>query len=916
MKKAKEKLIIIDGNALIHRSFHALPETMKTKDGQMVNAAYGFTSFLLKAWLDIKPTYIVLTLDEKGPTFRHEEYVDYKATRIKAPDELYEQIPMVREIAAAFNIPVFSESGFEADDVIGTICRKVDGEIEKIIITGDLDTLQLINNHTKVYTMSRGFSDSVLYGEKEVIERFGLKPEQMIDYKALRGDPSDNIPGIKGIGEKGAIELLKSFKTLDNLYQNLDSPKIKPRIKGLLQEQKKEAYLSQHLATIKTDLKIKFKLKDTIAADLDKAKVFNILNHFEFRSLLPKAEAILNNFSETKETQAEEDKFSRNQKEFNYNLIDNENDFDKFLIELKKQKLFVFDTETTGLDPLTAQLLGISFSWQSGLAYYLKLTTANNNLFNYQEQDNPFLKKLAPIFSDPKIKKCGHNLKFDIRVLKQSGLKVEGLYFDSMIASYLLNPDNRQHGLDALAQSEFGFNKISTEELLGKGKEKINFSEVPIEKLYPYSCEDADFSFRLYESLSKKIKKLKLEKLMTEIEIPLIPVLAQMEDEGVLIDMAILKKQGQTLRQKVVKLEEEIHKLAGTEFNINSPKQLQEILFEKLAIPTKEIKKTKTGLSTASDELDKIKSLHPIIVLIQEHRELSKLINTYIEALPELINKNTKRVHTNFNQTIAATGRLSSNNPNLQNIPTRSEEGKKIREAFIAPAGYKILSLDYSQIELRLAAHLSNDKKMIKAFLNNIDIHQATAAEINQVKLEDVSSLMRYRAKAVNFGILYGQGPHGLSQNANISYNEARDFIARYFSAYQGIKKYLEEKIEEAKKHGYVNTLFDRRRYLPDINSDMMQIRRAAERMAINAPIQGTAADMIKLAMIEINQLIKDKKDIKMIIQVHDELIFEVKAEKAEVYADKIKKIMEEVISLKVPIIVDASIADNWGEIK
>ncbi|MFH1822623.1 MAG: DNA polymerase I [Patescibacteria group bacterium] len=534
---------------------------------------------------------------------------------------------------------------------------------------------------------------------------------------------------------------------------------------------------------------------------------------------------------------------------------------------------------------------------------------------------DPWLEKLKPVFANENIKKIGHNIKFDIRVIENAGVEVNGEFFDTMIASYLLNPGSRQHNLDILTFSELGYEKISKDDLLGKGREKIGFSEVSAEKLSLYSCEDADFTNRLVKKLKPKLKEQKLDSLFNKIEIPLIKVLAEMENNGILINKKTLAQMNKKISESIKKLEKKIYKQAGQEFNINSTQQLREILFEKLAIPTIYVSKTKTGLSTAADELNKLKDEHPIIKLIQEHRELMKLITTYINALPKLINKKTGRIHTSFNQTITATGRLSSTEPNLQNIPIRTELGREIRQAFIAAKGCRLVSLDYSQIELRLAAHMSNDKKMIKAFRAGADIHTATAAEINQVSPDTVTNSMRREAKATNFGILYGQGPHGLSQTADIPYARAKDFIDQYFIAYKDIKKFIEESIELAREKGYAETLFNRRRYLPEINSSVLQVKKAAERMAINTPLQGTAADMIKIAMIEINSEFNSgypelNSGMRMLLQVHDELLFEIKEDKIKDVTKKIKKIMEGVIKLKVPVVVDASVGDNWGEMR
>lgn len=995
---AKKKLMIIDGHALIHRSFHALPPTLTTKDGELVNAVYGFTTVLIKAIRELKPDYIALTMDKAAPTFRHTEYAEYKAHRVKAPDELYSQIPRVEEIARAFNIPIYEMEGFEADDLIGTISRTVDGEVEKIIVTGDLDTLQLINDHTKVYTMKRGLTDSMLYDVKAVKERYGLKPEQMVDYKALRGDPSDNIPGVKGIGEKTAVELLRGFKSLDGVYKYIDdrrsasasvsavkeakvmadktktstkaaageAEKIKPRIAELLLQYRDDAYMSKSLAEIKCDVDIDFKLEGALFSDFDHEKAAKLFSELEFKSLLPRLQGLaakeLDKKSKKEQAEIAMDKFERNNKLFKYELVDTEDKFADFFKELKKEKEFAFDTETANFEPIDAELLGMSFSWKEGEAYYvqitnykLQMTKNQSDLFSYQkgirEQElgigngntnaNTWIEKLKPILEDEMIKKYGHNIKYDIEVMRCYGVDIRGVAGDTMIASYLLNPGTRQHNLDGLSFTEFGHQKITKEDMLGKGKEKLEFKDIPLEKLYNYSCEDADFTFRLARKLLPELKKQKLDKLFAEIEMPLVKVLSEMERNGVKIDDEFLKKMSGKTVKKLEQLEEKVCGLAGKKFNISSTQQLREVLFSDLKISALNISKTKTGLSTAAEELEKIKDEHPVIRLIQEYRELTKLQTTYINALPKLINKNTGRLHTSFNQTITATGRLSSAEPNLQNIPIRTELGREVRKAFVADAGYKLVSLDYSQIELRLAAHMSGDEKMIKAFKEGADIHSLTAAEINQVPLAEVTKEMRREAKAVNFGVLYGQGPRGLAQGADIPYARAKEFIDKYFSVYRGVKNYIDETIAQAKEKGYTETMFGRVRYLPEINSSVLQVAKTAERMAINTPIQGTAADMIKMAMVKIDALIntdykaasrksalippyppcerglsaaKGGDPVKMLLQVHDELVFEIREDMIKEVVKKIINIMENAIKLKVPVIVDAKAGDNWGE--
>jgi len=887
MKEDKEILIIIDGNALVHRSFHALPTTMKRHDGLTTNAVYGFTSFLLKAISEFKPQYAVVTFDETAPTFRHKVYKEYKATRVKAPDELYEQIPLTKEVLEAFEIPIFSQAGFEADDLIGTICQKVKNQknLLSYIITGDLDTLQLVNKQVNIYTMSRGLSDPLIYDEAKIKERYNLRPDQIVDYKALRGDPSDNIPGVKGIGEKTAINLLNEYETLENVYKNIadaeKEKKISPRIASLLQEHRADAFFSKELATIKIDSPLEFNLQSA-KLNFSRDKVAKIFSEMEFRSLL-------NRLPGKPENDQIQSLTIKKRPSIKSHLIKTEADFKNFFKLLNQEKSFAISPELNEENKLS----GLNFAWQDNEAYHLSINNERAQADLFQTK-NSYLEKLKDILEDSKIKKTGHDLKLIWHLLKTQKITLRGLDVDLMIASYLLDPGRRKHDLQTLIFTEFGLENLPEER-----------------------SAEAVLVWRLKKVLSERLKKEKLLELYLKIEQPLISVLGQMEENGIKLELAPIKKLNKTVSEKLKKLEINIYKLAKGSFNINSPKQLQEILFEKLSIPATNVKKTKTGYSTAEDQLEKLKDLHPIISLLQDYRELNKLQTTYLNALPNLINPLTGRIHTNFNQTITATGRLSSAEPNLQNIPTKTAEGQEIRRAFTAEVGFKLLGFDYSQIELRLAAHMSGDKKMIKAFQEEKDIHTATAAGINGVALNAVTKTMRQEAKAVNFGILYGQGPHGLSQNAGIPYWQANEFIKKYFEVYPGIKKMMDNSISEAQKNGYAVTLFGRKRPLPEINSTMPMVRRGAERMAINTPLQGTAADMIKLAMIKIAELIKGHEDdIRLLLQVHDELIFEVKSDKLKTYSPQIKEIMQNIIKLRIPITVSENSGDNWGELK
>jgi len=920
MSSKKEKFIIIDGNALMHRAWHALPPTMSTKDGQIINAVYGFTMTLLKVLKDLKPEYLAVTFDLAAPTFRHKEYKEYKATRVKQADELYEQFPIVKRVVEAFNIPIYEKEGYEADDVIATLVKdKAVEKIQSVIVTGDLDTLQLVDENTEVYTMRKGIADSFTYDVAEVKRRFdGLTPGQMVDYKALRGDPSDNIPGVKGIGEKGAITLLKEFKTLENLYKNIDSEKITDRYRKLLQKHKKEAKMSKELAQLVYNVPIKFKLEDTKVESYDIGEVMPLLQELEFKSLINKLPKELQTgsvagqgsfeFSSANSRSDSGVASARNKKSgANYKLIKTEADFKKFVNDLKRQKIFALDTETSGFDPFSDELLGISFCWENGEAYYLPISAG--------AIPESHLREVKPILENPQIKKIGHNIKFDLESIGSAGISLQGISFDTMVASYLINPGSRQHNLDGLVFTELGYQMQPITDLIGKGKDAISLKEVGIEKVAWYSCEDADFTWRLLKPLTKQLKEVNNLGLLEKIEIPLIPVLAEIEKNGVVLDTEFLKKMGSKVSKDLMELEKKIHKLAGTDFNIASPIQLKEILFEKLNIPTQGLAKTKTGISTAASELEKIRGNHKIIDHIIKFRELAKLKSTYLDALPKLVDLQG-RLHTSFNQTVTATGRLSSSDPNLQNIPVRTELGQKIRRAFVAPKEKLILSADYSQIELRIIASLANDKKMIESFKKGEDIHTRTAADINGVALDKVTKQMRYAAKAVNFGIIYGQGPHGLAQGTGITYGKARDFIDRYFLVHKEIKDYLDKTKKFAAQKGFVETFFGRRRYLPEINSSIQPIQAAAERMAINHPIQGTAADLMKLAMIEIQKdLKKISAETKMILQVHDELIFEVPEIDVKKVAKFVEEKMEEVYKLRAPIAVEVEVGNSWGDL-
>jgi DNA polymerase-1 len=920
MAKEHKKFIIIDANALLHRSWHALPP-LTTKKGQLINAVYGFTTVLLKVFREFKPQYMAVAYDLRGKTFRHEEYKEYKAGRVKAPDEFYSQIPLSKRVLEVLGISVFAKEGFEADDVIGTVTRENrKKDIENIIVTGDKDTFQLIDDHTKVFTMRKGIADTVTYDEKALRERYGFEPPQMIDFKALAGDPSDNIPGVKGIGEKSALELLAQFGTIEAIYKEIDEKgdeaKIKPRYLKLLLAHKDDAFMSKRLATIIRDVPIKFSLDDCRLRPYDKQKVFNLFQELEFKSLLARLPDIktedkeepreLKKKEEPKEvgaglTQSQE--VSQKGK-VDYRLVNTDSDFADFLAEAEKQDALAVDTESTSLDPLRAKLLGISVAWEEGRSFYINT------------KDNPiWLKKIKVLLANEKIAKFGHNLKYDLAILKQAGVELRPISFDSMVASYLLNPGSRGHSLDNLAFEVFGYQMQPITDLIGTGKKQISMELVPLEKISWYSCEDADYTYRLCRYFKPELEEKNILGLLEKMEMPLIPVLASLERHGVKIDSDFLGKMSKEVGHKLTQLEKKIYDQAGSTFNINSPLQLKGVLFEKMNISSEGIGKTKTGLSTAAAQLDKLKNKHPIIPLLIDYRELSKLQSTYLEALPKLVNPTTGRVHTSFNQTITATGRLSSSEPNFQNIPIRTEEGRKIRQAFIAEPGFKIVSADYSQIELRIVASLAGDEKMIESFRKDEDIHRRTAAEIYNIPLEAVTKEQRYEAKEVNFGILYGMGAWGLASRKNMTRERARAFIEKYFMVHQQIQEFIATTMSLAHDQGYVETLFGRRRYLPEINSSMPQVRAQAERMAVNMPVQGTAADLMKLAMINIHRgLPKVSPRSRMILQVHDELVFEVPSQEVAKVSGFIATEMNTVYKLKVPIKTEVSAGNNWGE--
>jgi DNA polymerase I len=884
---SKQRLFLIDGNSFCYRAYYAIKGLMNSK-GFPTNAIYGFIAILKKIIESESPELIAVAFDLKGPTFRHERYDDYKAHRKPMPDDLVVQIPYIKEIIQAYNMPIYEKKGFEADDIIGTIASQAQEQgLTTFIVTGDKDALQLVSKKIKVYSTHK---EGLVYDEEKVKQRYGVGPERMIDIMALMGDASDNIPGVPGIGEKTAIDLIKEFESLDNLIENIDKLKSQAK-KNIIKQNIDKAMLSRELATIDRQVDIDIDFDDMKIKEPDQDKLLKLFREFEFRKLI-------------------EQVAPSNDLEGAYKVISSKEEFEKLCKSLSLYKEWAFDFETTSTDPMDCDIVGVSFCWKAGAAEYISFikTPATFSDKKY------ILSKLKIIFEDPSIKKIGQNIKYEKLLLKNQGIELQGISFDTMVASYLLNPSKPNHNLSDIAMEYLGVSMTPIQELIGKGRSKITMADVAIPDISLYCCQDSDATFQLKAVLDKKLGEKGLSKLFQEIELPLIDVLSDMEYFGVNIDTLFLQKMSKTMQARLDALTRDIYKLAGCEFNINSPKQLGCVLFEKLELPV--IKKTKTGASTDVDVLKALAINHALPKEILEYRELSKLISTYINSLPELINKETKKVHTSFNQTVTATGRLSSSGPNLQNIPIKTEMGKKIRRAFIPcfKDGF-ILSADYSQIELRILAHLSGDKALIDAFDKDADIHRFTASLIFDCNEEDVDDDMRSQAKTVNFGIIYGISPYGLSRQLGIGPEIAKGFIDAYFLRYPGVYEYMQSQIEFAEGKGYVLTMFNRRRYIPEITSANQNIRQFAQRTAINTPIQGTAADMIKIAMININKTLKDNTlTSRMILQVHDELVFDVHKAELEAVKGIVKKGMEEVVDLKVPILVDMASGTSWED--
>lgn len=900
MKNVKKPIILIDGSSYFHRAYHALPPLTTTK-GEPTGAVYGVINMIKKLYKDYEPEYIAVIFDAKGKTFRHEMYHAYKATRPKMPDDLAQQIKPLHDVIKAMGIPLISIEGVEADDVIGTLAKKAtDAKTSVLISTGDKDMAQLVNDHiTLINTMSNTILD-----RENVIKKFGVPPEKIIEYLALVGDTSDNIPGVPGIGPKTAVKLLNEYVSLANIIEH--AHEIKGKLGENLQKSLDHLHLAKKLVTIKDDVKLDLELADLKKQVPDNAKLAELFKHLEFKTWL---ENLAKNGEASAATKKELASANGN-----YHTIFSEEDFLSWLHKLQKAHSFALDLETTSLDIINAKIVGISFALEANEAIYIPVGHTYENAPQQLNRDF-VLQKLKPILENEHIKKLGQNLKYDMSVLANYKIALQGISFDTMLESYVLNSSSNQHDKGTLALKYLGKEITTFEDIAGKGAKQLTADQIPIEKLAPYAASDADIVLQLHHVLWSELQQYpKLVTVLEDIEIPLLSVLAKMEQTGVHLDVNLLHEQNKEITAKLRHIENEVYKLAGEVFNLNSPLQLQEILFKKLKLPV--LQKTPKGQpSTGEQTLQELALDYPLPALILEYRSLSKLKSTYIDSLPLQINPKTNRIHTSYNQAVTTTGRLSSTNPNLQNIPIRTDEGRRIRKAFIAEKHHKIISADYSQIELRVMAHLSEDEGLVKAFTSGKDIHKRTAAEIFQVPIEKVTNEERQSAKMINFGLIYGMSPFGLAKRLGLSREFAEKYITSYFHHYPSVKNYIEKMREIARKQGFVETMFGRRLYIPDIKSKNFPLRNAAERTAINAPIQGSAADIMKIAMINIDDWIKScNLSVKMIMQVHDELIFEV-AEKDVVHAlPKIKHFMEHAAKLAVPITANIGVGDNWEE--
>jgi len=921
-------LYLLDGHALAYRAFFALMASgsrFQTHTGEPTAGTYGFTNILLRIIEQEHPEYLAVAFDT-GKTFRHDLYKDYKATREKMPDELIPQIERIRELVDAFHIPRLEVVGYEADDVLGSVASQAVKEgFGAKIITGDRDLLQLVNDRIIVSLSGAKMADAKDYFREDVKKDLGVFPEQVVDYKALVGDPSDNIPGVKGIGQKTAVRLLEQFPHLDDIYANLN--KITGKTRTLLEEGKEAAYLSYDLAKIKTDLPIQIDFEKARMRDVDLEQVLGLMKKLEFRSSIVRVQKIFQGSGTVEKGSSQPDLFNEpNQPmpislqtsyELNIKLVDSDKVLEELVQSLEKADYVSFDTETTSTSPMLAELVGISLATQEGTGYYIPVGHKNGKKQIPLEQVR---NALNPFFMKDSLKKVGHNLKYDCIVLMNYGFSIKPLYFDTMIAAWLLEPSTHRLGLKALAESELGISMIHIEELIGKSKKQLSMEEISPEKVAPYAAADAEVPLKLMHIFQERLEKNHLLSVFEKIEMPLVPVLINMERSGISIDKQFFKEYAQELKGRMREIEDEIFHILGYSFNMNSTQQLSKALFQDLGLKNPDpTNKTKAGnFSTSASVLEEMRGQHKVVDLILEYREISKLVSTYLEALPKQVNPRTNRIHTSFSQTGSVTGRLASSDPNLQNIPTRTDLGHKVRKGFIADNGKMLVSVDYSQIELRIVAHMSHDEAMLDAFRKGMDIHAATAAAIYNVPIEEVTKEQRRHAKAINFGLIYGMGAYGLSRSADLTLAEAENFVKTYFERFPNVKIYLDGIRQQAAQQGYVETLLGRRRYFPNLKHPVnAQVKAREEREAINAPIQGTAADIIKIAMIRLEPALeKAHLQAKILIQVHDELVLECPEHETKNTISVVKEIMENAYQLDIPLITDARYGTNWAELR
>lgn len=945
---ARPTLILIDGHALAYRQFFALPAAgFRTGTGEPTNAVYGFARTLLDL-LDDDPHYLAVTFDQ-GLSGRGELYPDYKGTREKMPDELRTQLDRIRALVTAFNIPILEMAGYEADDVIGSIVPQAEAQdVDVHIITGDRDLLQLITPHTRVQLPGKSQGDAQIWDLARFRADYDLEPPQLVEIKGLMGDSSDNIPGIKGIGEKTAMKLIQQYGSIDAVYEHIDA--IKGALREKLEGGRDDAFLSRELARIKADIPVTLDLERCVARDYAYADVEALFRELEFRSLIGRVAGGAQDHDDAAASQqlsmfemdqpAADVPADEDEDVVPFIIVDDDEKLAALVERLEKADAITWDVETTSVDQMQAALVGIALAVDADEGYYVPVghlpanappRPAEQSQPVLDQEHNPHqlplatvIEALRPALTQPDIAKYAHNASYDLVVMRRYGVDVQPVRFDTMIAEWLCTPDSRNLGLKNLAWIRTGVQMTSIDKLIGTGRNQITMDRVAIDRAAPYAAADAVMTHRLVDVLTPELKEKKVWSLFTDLEMPLVPVLADMEMVGVLLDIDYLRDLSEDLSTRCQELEQEAYALGGGygPFNLGSPKQLNDVLFGKLGLPTEGIRKTTHGFSTAADVLESLADAHPIIPVILQWRELSKLQSTYVDALPELVNPETGRVHTSFNQTGTLTGRLSSSNPNLQNIPIRSEEGRRVRHAFIAPEGHHLLGVDYSQVELRILAHYSQDGALLDAFHQGQDIHRATAAAVHNVPLDEVTYEQRSFAKSVNFGLMYGMGAFRLARDSDLTLAEAERFIDNYFKRFPGVRRYLDQSLDFAREHGYVETLFGRRRYFPELHEKRgekagYQARQRAEREAINMPIQGTAADIIKVAMINLSRELAERGvAARMILQVHDELVLEVPDDELDQVAPLVVNVMESAYDLDAPLVADARVGTNWAEMR